>query len=211
MISLGELRGEDYWQIKWQISALAGSILICAGLFFALQSLNESAGLQLRNARAAYNRAQTELDEIEQEEATIIANIDSYGSIRDRGITLPEDRLGMLENFARIRSDHSLFPVDVSIEEQESLILQYAAASDETTGPVLLKQSVIQFSMPLLHENDLLRLLDALTELPDFLVFENCSLNRSGAADRQYIYLGQHFRSACRLSWFTIVPSGVTQ
>jgi hypothetical protein len=212
VIALSELRGEDYWRIKWQITAVLASLLVSAGMYLALLSLNDSAELQLRNARAALNRAQTELNDIEQEEARIIANIDSYARIQERSITLQEDRLEMLENFARIRAEHSLFPVQVNIDNQDVIELQPTVeGGDGSTGPVMLRQSRINFELPLLHENDLLRLLASLSALPDFLLPESCRLSRRSGEVQQYIYLGQHFQSACTINWFTMVATGARQ
>ena len=208
MIALSELKVNDLWQLKWQLLAVLLSILLAVGMYLTTGYIKQNAQRELLGARTEYNSARTQLDEIEEQEATIIANIDSFQNITERGISAPEDRLAMLENFAQIRARHSLFPVQVNIEGQRSLQLQYETTPDNTDRPVYLQQSVIEFALPLLHEDDLLRLLRSLMELPEFLQLESCELERQGGRPRQYNYLGNHFQSSCTVNWFSLSIGG---
>jgi hypothetical protein len=57
--------------------------------------------------------------------------------------------------------------------------------------------------MPLLHEGDLVRLLQALAEGPRMLQPLTCSLTARNSQTASYIYLSQHFDAACTLQWYT--------
>lgn len=128
---------------------------------------------------------------------------DQYGLLEERELITAEDRIGLLEDVARIREGHQLFPVNVSIGEQDAMPLEYPPSEPYPGGSVELRFSRIDLSLSLLHEGDLLNLLASLHETPSLFQTESCRLQRSGNPERGYTVLAQHFSAGCTLLWYT--------
>lgn len=204
MSNLGEMTRDDWWLIRNPLLFMVVVLAAIAGIFITLNSMDTSAATALRNARTQLNTARDDLDKIEQEEAAILENIGRYRELAADAVVQPEDRLLFLENFAQLRAQHSLFPLNVSIEEQQTLQLEYPQSSRAPGRPVELHASSVEFTLPLLHEDDLARLLTALLEAPGLVQPQRCQLSSRSAAGTNFIYLAQHFNANCRLLWYTM-------
>src|SRR5690606_16700136 len=123
------------------------------------------------------------------------------------GNVLSGDRLAMQERFTRIRAHHNLFPIQLQIGTQSSYTLP---ESSGLSTPVQLLTSVIQVSLPLLHEEDLARLLIDINEAPDLLVARECSLRLLGRDARKRLELGQHQSGSCSFLWYSFVAAETT-
>lgn len=204
MSNFSEMTRDDWWLIKNPLLFLTVVLVAIAGIFITLNNLDTSANTALRTARAQLNTARDDLDKIEQEEASILDNIGRYRELAADAVVQPEDRLLFLETFAQLRAQHSLFPINVTIEEQQTLQLEYPQSARAPGRPVELHASIVDFTLPLLHEDDLARLLTTLLDAPGLLQPQRCQLSSRSPADTNFIYLAQHFNASCSLLWYTI-------
>lgn len=202
MIS-SEFRKDDYWRVKWPMASVALSLVLCGSVFFGLTTLDAAAATELRRARAELDEARQAVDKIEEEEATIIAYIGNYRQMEQEGIVEPEDRLQFQEAIAELHSTFNLFPVSVNFGGQAPLPLQYPQGRTEPGRAIVLQTSLVELSLPLLHENDLANLLLTLVEGPGLLQPLSCLLEANNNRAQNYIYLARHFRAACSLNWYT--------
>lgn len=202
-----EFTRSDYLRIKWPIAAVFGSLLFSGSLFAGLRALDTRAVAELGRNRETFNESQERVDKIELEEQTITANIDHYRQIEARGLLQGEDRLQMREYFAELRALYNLFPIDVSFAEINQLPIEYGELTGEKVAdpgrPISLEASEIEFSLPLLHEDDLARLVDGLLQKPELLQLNGCLLTANRGREPNYLRLGQHFRALCQMSWYT--------
>jgi hypothetical protein len=212
MITASEFRKEEYWLIKWPLVSLVLSLCLCGGLFVALSSLDSTATADLRRARDDLDLARQSVGKIEEEEATIIEYTGRYQQMVQEGVIADEDRLQLQETIAELRNEFSLFPVVFNIETQTSLALQYDPARGEPGRPIALRTSLVDVGLPLLHEDDLARLLHALIEAPGMLQPLRCSLSLKNSGTDSFINLAQHFDAACTLQWYTFaLPPNVVE
>ena len=202
-MNFSEFGREDYWNLKWRLLFLLGSIAIITGIFFGMRYIDQEALLSLRSSRSAFDNAQQALDKIEEEEATIIEYIGRYDELKAANVVGEEDRLEFLENFARIRTDNNMFPIQYRIDTQDTTKLPYPDNVRNPGRPVLLHHSGVEVSMPLLHEDDLSRLLDSLLGRPDLVQSWNCRIAAANRRADGYIRLGQHFTSNCTFAWLS--------
>jgi hypothetical protein len=203
MITFSEFKREDYWLIKWPLFSLFLSLIFCAGLFLGLTTLNTSAAAELRSARNQLNNARNSVEKIEEEEDTIIEYIDRFQQITADGSVSDEDRLQFFEQVARIRSEFDLFPIQVDFAPQTLLPLRYASTVNDPGRPLSLRTSSVEIRLPLLHEDDMTRLLNELLTGPGQLQPVRCSLNSRSRNVTSYIFLSQHFEASCTLLWHT--------
>ncbi len=201
MIS-AEFKKEDYWRVKWPLLSFVLSLALAGGLLFGLNTLNATAAAELRTARSGLDEARDAVDKIEEEDATIIEYLGRYQRMEQEGIVAPEDRLQFLETLAELRTEFILFPVSQSLGGQTALQLQYAEGRTERGREIVLHTSLVELSWPLLHENDLSRLLLGLVESPGLLQPLTCSLSSSNRVTG-FVFLAKHFEAACTLNWYT--------
>lgn len=194
---------QDLFSLKWRILTAVLSLAIAAGIYYAADFLNADMTIAVRVARSNLQNARTSVDQIEQEEATIIEYIGRYQGLDADGIVSPEDRLILLETITNIRDNNDLFPITLNIGEQASLALLYDPAETSPGGPINLKSTELELSLPLLHEGDLTSLLDELLNSPGLFLPQECTMRLNNPAITNYIMLGQHQTATCSLLWFT--------
>lgn len=189
--------------IKWQLSFFISSIVLSAFIYLGTDHLNVQADRDLRNKRAIFQKARSSVELIEEEEATIIRYIDEYKQMEEEGIVKEEDRLQFLEDMAVIRENLNLFPINLNIDEQFSARLEYPQDIGTSGGPVDLGSSTINLSVPLLHEEDFTRLLDALDNSPGLYQITSCDLTLRNTSATSFITLQQHMSASCEILWHT--------
>jgi len=197
------LSRDDYLMIKWPIVYAAVGIILAISIYMGVDYLSSESRRSLLIAQSDFDNARTRVDQIEEEEATIIEYIGRYQTLDSSGAIRDEDRLLMFERVAEIRSANNLFPVSLNISEQSSLRLNYPAGIREPGGPIALRSSVIGLSLPLLHEADLTRLLDGILNSPGLYQTSSCTLDQQNSEITSFIVLSQHFQANCEIFWYT--------
>lgn len=203
MRQLTPFPNEDLLLIKWKIAFFALCLAVVLGIFWGMDTLNSQATRELSIAQGELYSARSSVELIEEEEATIIEYIDRYQDLSLEGIVEPEDRLLFLEKVADIRAEYDLFPISLNIEEQLGIRLQYDPAETEPGGPIDLKASTVSLSLPLLHEDDLGRFLDALLNSDGLYQARECEIGAQNSATQSFVFLSQHFAASCELLWYT--------
>jgi uncharacterized protein (UPF0335 family) len=194
---------QDIFSLKWKILGAVISLSIAVGIYFVASYLNDEMSNSVRIARSELQNAITSVDQIEEEEATIIEYIGRYQDLDNEGIVRNEDRLVLLEKITEIRDNNDLFPISLNIGEQSSLRLIYDPAESNPGGPINLNATELEISLPLLHEGDLTNLLSELLDSPGLFLTQECEMSLNNPAITNYIMLGQHQQASCNLLWFT--------
>ena len=194
---------EDLLLIKWKLAFFILCMAIVAGVFWGMDALSSQATRNLSIAQGELYSARSSVELIEEEEATIIEYIDRYQDLSAEGIVEAEDRLLFLEKIADIRAEFNLFPISLNIEEQLGIRLQYDPAETEPGGPIDLKTSTVSLSVPLLHEEDLTRFLDALLNSDGLYQARECEIGALNSTTPSFVFLAQHFSASCELLWYT--------
>ena len=197
------LTKEDYLSIKMQIAFSVVGIVLSIAIFLGVDYLSSGSLRDLRIAQSDFNNARSRVDLIEEEEATIIEYIERYQELDAQGIVDDEDRLQMFEQIAEIRSANNLFPVSLGINEQMAQTLNYPAGIREAGDPIGLRSSIIELSLPLLHEEDLIRLIDSILDSPGLYQTKACNITKQNANSTNFIVLSQHFTANCEMLWYT--------
>lgn len=194
---------QDLMTIRWPLLSLLISIIIACSAVLWVDALQDRSGAALLSAQQNLRDTRRAIAELEAEMAAFRRYEDQYGLLEERELITDEDRIGLLEEVGRIRESHQLFPVNVSIGEQDSMPLEYPPGEPYPGGPVELHFSRIDLSLSLLHEGDLLNLLQSLHDTPGLFQTQSCRLQRSGNMERGYERLAQHFSAGCTLLWYT--------
>ena len=194
---------QDILGLKWKILLAVLCLMLAGGIYYYADIMNTQMARNLQIARGNLQLARTNIDQIEDEEATIIEYIGRYQELETDGVVNPEDRLQLIERITEIREDNDLFPISVNIGEQLSMELLYDQSEQDPGGPVNINSTTLELSLPLLHENDLTRLLDGLLNAPGLYMPQECIISLSNPNATNFIVLAQHQRANCVVSWFT--------
>ncbi|MAY03560.1 MAG: hypothetical protein CMQ38_11375 [Gammaproteobacteria bacterium] len=194
---------QDILGLKWKILLAVLCLMLAVSIYYYADIMNTQMARNLQIARGNLQLARTNIDQIEDEEATIIEYIGRYQELETDGVVNPEDRLQLIERITEIREDNDLFPISVNIGEQLSMELLYDQSEQDPGGPVNINSTTLELSLPLLHENDLTRLLDGLLNTPGLYMPQECIISLSNPNATNFIVLAQHQRANCVVSWFT--------
>jgi hypothetical protein len=172
-------------------------------MLIGARSLQQAANESLDAASMRFEQARSSLTQISEEEETIGRFIDRYLQMEADGIVSPLDRLQFLERVRHIRESLQLYTIDVSMDEQNSLLLTYPPDDLLPGEPVALNQTTIDLTLSLLHEGDLLRLFDQLLISPGLLQPSECMIEMVPTAENAMTQFRENLKAQCKLHWYS--------
>ncbi len=175
--------------------ALTGSAAI-----WASNELSTEVRQSHAQAQAGRDAAQRALSAARAEEAEIAAKIDRFRHLVERGAVGPEQRLAWVELIRDARARHGLGALDYEFSPQRPLDMAIAPAD---AGQLEAASSALRLRMPLLHEGQLLDLLDDLVRsAPAIVRVRECTVSRAVTAAPG----GEQLTADCLLDWITFRP-----
>jgi hypothetical protein len=192
-------------EIDW--SVLRGS-LVFAGIAIAVSAALVIAGFGFQEAaQARFDKEQRRFQAnsrryltVDEEERLIGTYLPRYRSLETAGVVGEEQRLAWVETLREVSAGLGLPGLRFEVMPQRD----YQPLVPVSTGSHKLYASTMRVSLDLLHEEDLLRFLDALTAraLGRFDV-ERCALRRVGTA-LQTDPTKANVSAECDLVWYTL-------
>ncbi|WP_019919482.1 hypothetical protein [Methyloversatilis discipulorum] len=182
-------------------SALLALAMALAGAAAVWASTRLAGDVRQAHERAlvARTEAQRALAGARAEEAEIAAKIDRFRHLVERGAVGTEQRLAWVELIRDARARHQLGAVDYEFSPQrplDPLIAPPDADQLEAAG------STLRIRMPLLHEGQLIALLDDLAFNASAVVrVRECSVTRAAVAGD-----AEQLVADCLLDWITFRP-----
>jgi hypothetical protein len=176
--------------------------------------LQQLANDNLNAARVHFDQVSTSVTQIAQEEETIIRYIDRYIQIDKDGVVSAPDRLQFLERMDSIRESLQLYALDLEMGEQISHVVPYPPQHPLPGEPVTVNQTSIDLELPLLHEGDLVRVLDQLLSMPGLFLPTQCLIILDSIATDTFTQLRENLVSRCRVNWFSFEltpPAAIAQ
>ncbi len=166
-----------------------------------------ATGLERARTGTALEREQTTLAVIrarvsqsDQEKEAILRYLSGYESLRANGFVGTEQRVNWLDALRRANQAVRTFGVDYQLSQQTPSAIPVDAPAYE------LQQSVMKLQLRLLHEEDLLRFLEALkAEEAGLFLLRRCSIGRAAAADFAARF-EPRLTAECELVWLSMVP-----
>jgi hypothetical protein len=213
MIDIRNYNKEDLLLIKGHILAFVSCLVLIGGIFWAAGYIDTSAETELQQVRSQIAGMRSSMDKIQLDENIARQYVNQYQTLQTNGVVGEENRLQLLELLARIRAQHQLFPISINIHEQAELTLPYGNNTTGSGQPVQLRSSVLEITFPLLHEEDLSRLVDDLLGSLYFLQPASCRIDNNNESNTSYYYLNKHFNASCSMYWYTfnVTPAAEAQ
>ena len=176
--------------------------------------LQQLANDNLSAARVYFDQVSTSVTQIAQEQETIIRYIDRYIQIDTDGVVSAQDRLQFLERMDSIRESLQLYALDLEMGEQISYVVPYPPQDPLPGEPVTVNQTSIDLALPLLHEGDLVRMLDQLLSMPGLFLPTQCLIILDSISTDNFTQLRENLISRCRVNWFSFEltpPAAIAQ
>jgi hypothetical protein len=183
------------------VISLAFSAVLLTGSFYFQKTMqaeydrNQSRFLSISNRYLA----------VDEEERLIRNYYPEFVELHNRGIFGREHRLDWIET---LRASGEIIDIP-SLRYEISSQTEYQQDLPVNMGRFRLYSSTMRISMDMLHEGDLLRLLETLNRMQSGIYsVSDCSFTQRGSIDVEDIRRG-NITSSCNLHWFNIkMPDG---
>jgi hypothetical protein len=155
-----------------------------------------------------YEQSLSTLSATHQKYSNIINDIDlleqyksRYAGYKVSGLVGVERRLSWVESLESTNADLQLAAINYKLLPQE----EFKRPGFNVTRGVNVKGSIMVLRMDLLHEEDLLTLIEGLKLSTDnIFTVESCSITRSSPVSSSLNTKSANLSSNCRLRWVTI-------
>jgi hypothetical protein len=194
------LTQNDWRKLRFPIIGL-GLAMIAVGLLasFADQYRSKQK-LALVEQQGLYNKARQKFESSGLEKETIIQYLPEYNTLLSDGFIGEERRIEWIERLRQIHSQYNLFSIDYSIGQQEKYTPSFVA----NMGNHVMNRSVMELQLDMLHEGDLINLLQDLHEnTPPFMVRE-CEITRPIGAEVNTKKVAANLKADCEIDWITL-------
>lgn len=181
----------------------AASALFSVSLWYGTEFVRQQALASATLAQGVFEQTSTSVTQIAQEEETIIRYIGRYREMLAEGVVGDPDRLVLLEEVGRLRESLKLYSLAVTMSEQTTTRLEYDPYDPVPGEPVDLLSTALTIGLPLLHEEDLTRLVTHLLDSGDLLLPKNCEMRADGGVEPDFRRVGEHLSASCTLLWYT--------
>jgi hypothetical protein len=178
-----------------------GFVLVLVGLLaYYSNAYHTKQETALKQQQEALNQARQKYLSSGQEREMIVKYLPMYQSLIARGFIGEEQRIEWIEKLRQIHLQNKLFSIEYHIGQQEKVTPSYLS----NLGQFTLYQSTMKLNMSLLHEGDILTLLDGLQEQAAPYIVRECELVRPVSAKINTKVLASNVESSCELDWLTL-------
>lgn len=175
-------------------------VVICMVLlagFAQQQKASTASALQSREQQL--NQARQRYQSSGQEKEAIVQYLPVYQRLISEGFVGEEKRIEWVDNLRTIHQENKLFGINYSIGVREP----YKPGFNLNPGPLSLYRSVMKLELAMLHEGDLLLLVDALRarKITPFILRQCEVTKRPGATFDKF---APNLQANCELDWITV-------
>lgn len=184
---------------------IVGMIALAA---YAEHQKTQTAAL-LQAQEQQLNQARQRYQSSGQEKETIVQYLPVYQRLINEGFIGEEKRIEWVDDLRTIHQQNKLFGINYSISAQEP----YKPDFNLNPGTFSLHHSAMKLELAMLHEGDLLLLMDELRarKITPFILRQCEIIKRPGATFDKFV---PNMQANCLLEWLTVREpqvAGVTQ
>jgi hypothetical protein len=194
------LNQQDWKRLQGPLLIL-GIALVLVGLlaFYAKQYHNEQEQV-LQMQRSQLNQARQKFLSSGQEREMIVQYLPKYQHLLATGFVGEERRIEWIETLRQIHLQHKLFSIDYNIGQQVVAQPSYLP----NLGSFTLHASTMHLDFGMLHEGDLLTLLDNLRAQFNTFVVRECTITNPSRAKINASLLTDYLKASCEIDWISL-------
>jgi hypothetical protein len=202
------LEKQDLQKLQTPLLILAAVIIAVISLFGAAQYYNQNQELALQNQQNLLNAARQRYQLSGAEKDMIVEYLPKYQMLISKGFVGEEQRIEWVEHLREQHKTQKLFGIKYSISPQEKYTPVFAA----NLGGFTLNRSVMKLDLDMLHEGDLLQLIEALTSSNSApFILRDCEIVRLNPASQMSNQLIANLHAQCELDWLTLREPATSQ
>ena len=194
------LTPHDWRRLRFPIIGL-GLALVLIGILVSFADryrIEHESAMQaqqnlLNQARQKYQSSGMERD-------AIVQYLPIYNQLLTDGFIGEERRIEWIEILRQIHAQHKLFSIDYKISLQEN----YSPAFFGNLGNFTLHRSVMRLDLEMLHEGDLLTLLDDLRAQPTPFIVRDCEMKQISGMPINPNNVKANLKATCEIDWLTL-------
>ena len=193
------LNPQDWRKLRNPLIAMGVALMLMALLVAYAAQRKQQAQTQLETQKNRLNQAHQHYRTSGMEKETIVKYLPRYQKLIERGFISEERRIEWVDDLRTIHQQNKLFGINYSIGAQE----QYKPAFTLDTGSFTLHRSIMKIDLSMLHEGDLLTMIDGLLarDATPFMPRE-CVITRVVNSSKNK--LAPNLMASCELDWITI-------
>ena len=195
-----KLNAQDWRKLQIPLICLCFTLLVVAALCaWANHYMNKQA-LLLQTQTNTFNQARSQYQASGLEKQNIIENLPQYQQLINMGLVGEERRIEWVEGLRETHKQYKLFSINYEIGQQEV----YKPSFMPNIGNFILHRSIMKLNFPMLHEGDILSLIEGLKshQTTPFIV-RDCILTRQYRVVNLKA-LTPNQAADCEIDWITI-------
>ncbi|HEY3301515.1 MAG TPA: hypothetical protein VGJ90_12140 [Methylophilaceae bacterium] len=194
-----KLTPQDWLKLRNPLVFLVLVLVAIAALILYTQQQKNAAEQALQTQTNQLNQARQRYLASGQEKDTISQYLPKYQTLLQQGFVGEERRIEWVDALRKIHGREKLFNINYSIGAQE----EYQPNFISNAGSIKLYRSVMKLELSMLHEGDLLTLIEDLRQQQGapFMV-RQCEITRQNAVISNSFAPNMH--ADCELDWVTI-------
>lgn len=194
------LSPQDWHKLRFPIIGLGAALILVGVLVSFADQYRLKNELALQTQQNSLNQARQKYQSSGLEKETIIQYLPVYNQLLVSGFIGEEHRIEWIETLRQIHAQHKLFSIDYSIGLQEN----YKPSFLPNLGNFTLHRSIMSLKLDMLHEGDLLALLDGLHEQTTPYMVRDCEIKRPINAVVNIKTIAANMQANCEIDWLTL-------
>lgn len=190
---------KDWRRLRYPIIALGVVLILMTLLVGYAQKQKDATKLALQMQQGQLNQARQRYQASGLEKETIVQYLPLYQDLISEGFVGEERRIEWVDSLRTIHQQNRLFSINYTIGTQEAYKPTFAL----NVGSFTLHRSIMKLELSMLHEGDLLRLIEVLEaqKTTPFIV-RQCEITRLTAITTNT--LKPNMLANCELDWLTL-------
>ena len=194
------LSPQDWRKLRLPIVGLGAALILVGVLVSFADQYRLKNELALQTQQNSLNQARQKYQSSGLEKETIIQYLPVYNELLASGFIGEEHRIEWIEALRQIHAQYKLFSIDYSIGLQEN----YKPSFLPNLGNFTLHRSIMSLKLDMLHEGDLLALLDGLHEQTTPYIVRDCEIKRPINAVVNTKTIAANMQANCEIDWLTL-------
>ncbi|WP_153115410.1 hypothetical protein [Rhodocyclus tenuis] len=196
-----------------QGSLLASVLMIAIGAACVIGARDRAMNAERDERAAAAERSSFEqkLQRVSEEEKEIKLKSSLFGELQRRGVIGEEQRLEWVELLRDIRDTHRLIDLQYEISPQRPLESDSRNGDANSAGDAAgfrFYVSSMKLQLKLLHEEDLIRLVEELQQRAKALIqVKSCGVTRLPRSGIERAGSAAQLQAECQIDWITVRTS----
>jgi hypothetical protein len=203
-----KLEKQDWRKLQTILIVLATVVVAVLALIVFAQYYGSQQQQAMQSQQNLLNSAKQRYQSSGIEKETITEYLPRYQALINKGFVGEERRLEWVDELRNQHQNHRLFSIKYSIGLQEP----YNPSFLSNVGGFVLNRSVMKLDLDMLHEEDILRLTEALSGKDrEVFMLRDCEITRLNAGGTFSKQLIANLHAKCELDWLTLREPGSIQ